>query len=145
VTLTNSAPSAGLPRYVVGSPFGGDDAPPVGTNRTYLSIYSPWTADEVLLDGRPATFERQREGDRYAYSLFVDVPPNGGTRTVRLSLGGRLTGPEDYRLVVGTQPLVRPDRLGLTLDVAGADGRTTTVRAPLVDEVTSFRVRAEQG
>jgi uncharacterized protein DUF4012 len=145
VTLTNSAPSAGLPDYVIGSPFGGGNAPPAGTNRTYLSIYSPWTADEVLLDGRPATFERQREGDRYAYSLFVDVPPDGATRTVRLALRGRLAAGRDYRLVVGTQPLVTPDRLGLTVDRAGDGERPATLSERLVDEVTHYRVRADQG
>jgi uncharacterized protein DUF4012 len=141
VTLTNSAPSAGLPRYVIGSPRASDRTPPPGTNRTYLSIYSPWTADEVMLDGRPATFERQREGGRYAYSLFVDLPPEGGVRTVRLSLRGRLARPDAYRLVVGTQPLVIHDRLALTVDVAG-DDRVTAVRDALVDEVTSYEITA---
>jgi Protein of unknown function (DUF4012) len=155
VVLTNGAPAAGLPRTVIGSPIRGDDAPPPGTNRTYLSIYSPWSIDGARLDGEPVTVERQREGDHYAYSLFVDVPPDGGARTVELSLQGRLTGTDDYRLTAGTQPLVTPDELALTVDAAGGgavtasgpmrvEGRTASVREPLVDEVTSYRIEAER-
>ncbi len=154
VTLTNDAPSAGLPDYVIGNSIEGPRAPPRGTNRTYLSIYSPWDVADSRLDGKPVTVERQREGDRYAYSLLVDVPPDGGARTVELTLRGRLSTSDGYRLVLGTQPLVVRDQFSLTVDVATdravvasapleVEGRTATVSEPLVAETTTYRIEAE--
>lgn len=149
VTLTNDAPSTGLPRYVIGSAL--RDPPPPGTNHTYLSIYTPWEATEATLDGEPVAVEAQVERGYRTYSLFLDVPPNGGTRTVTLRLAGQLSTADRYRLEVGTQPLVTPDRLDLALDVGGprqvtvggeatlAD-RTVTASVPLAEEGTSYDV-----
>jgi Protein of unknown function (DUF4012) len=160
VTLTNEAPASGLPGTVIGTPLRGDEAPPPGTNRSYLSVYSPWGVDAARLDGQPVNVERQREGDRYAYSLFLDVPPEGGTRTLELHMLGRLATTDEYRLVVGTQPLVTPDQFTLTVDSgeaelaawaggsesgAGAvqvDGHTARASGPLVDEATAYRIQA---
>jgi hypothetical protein len=153
VTLTNGAPSSGLPDYVIGSPLRGEDAPGPGTNRTYLSIYSPWELDEARIDGAPAEVERQQERGRYAYSAFLDVAPGGGTRTVELRLRGQLSANDLYRLAVGTQPLPTPDQLALTVDVDGGrdvtaapplalDGRVASVTAALDGETTTYRIAA---
>jgi hypothetical protein len=154
VTLTNDAPRSGLPRYVIGSALPPEARPPTGTNRTYLSIYSPWELDSVTLDGTPVEIERQREGARYAYSLFVDIPPEGAARTLTFELAGRLDGTDDYTLDVTTQPLVEPDQLRLTVEVAGdgaitadeplvVDGRKVGVAEPLVDELTGYRISTD--
>jgi hypothetical protein len=162
VALTNEAPGSGLPDTVIGSPLRGDEAPPPGTNRTYLSVYSPWDLDAARLDGQSVTVERQREGDRLAYSLFLDVPPAGGTRTLELDLRGRVATTGEYRLVVGTQPLVTPDQFTLTVGSGQAepaarrsgsgsrsgsgagdvwvDGHTVRASGPLLDELTSYRI-----
>jgi hypothetical protein len=164
VALTNEAPGSGLPDTVIGSPLGGDEAPPPGTNRTYLSVYSPWDLDAARLDGQSVTVERQREGDRLAYSLFLDVPPAGGTRTLELDLRGRVATTGEYRLVVGTQPLVTPDQFTLTVGSGQAepaarrsgsgsrsgsgagdvrvDGHTVRASGPLLDELTSYRIES---
>ena len=137
VTLTNSAPAEGLPPIVIGSPLSGPGSPPSGTNRTYLSVYTPWILDGAVVDGAPAEIERQVERDRYAYSLFLDVPP-GGTRTVTLELRG-LLGARRYGLDVATQPLVRPDRLDLAVEVGDAGSRTLATDQPLTEERTRYR------
>ena len=150
ITLTNSAPATGLPPYVIGSPLPVDRRPPSGTNRTYLSVYSPWMLDGAVLDGRPAFVERQRERDRYAYSLFIDIPPQGA-RTLTLDLSGRLETGDPYTLDVSTQPLVTPDELAVTVDVEGdqritaeapltVDGRTVSATETLTREATRYRI-----
>jgi hypothetical protein len=152
VTLTNTAPDEGLPDYVIGSPLAGDAAPPRGTNRTYLSVYSPWALEGALLDGAPAALERQEERGRFAYSLFLDVPP-GGSRTLTLDLRGRLAG-DRYRLDVASQPLVEADNLTVGVDVGGGgaveasedltvDGRRATFTGQLLAEVATFRITVE--
>lgn len=138
VTLTNDAPSAGLPRYIIGSPL--RDPPPPGTNRTYVSIYTPWDAAGASLDGEPVAVEAQAERGYRTYSLFVDVPPDGGTRTVTLRLTGQLSTVDRYRLEVGTQPLVTPDQFDLALDVGGSRDITVGGEATLVDGVVTASV-----
>jgi hypothetical protein len=85
VTLTNSAPSAGLPNYVIGNPFG----LPLGTNRYYLSFYSAVLPTAISRDGvtigvGPATeagwvvsrrFDHLLAGERTVYRLEFDMPP----------------------------------------------------------------------
>ena len=157
VTLTNTAPSSGLPSYVIGSAVSGPDPPPPGTNRTYLSIYTPWDLGSATLDGVPADVEAQRERGRWAYSVFVDVPPEGGSRTVELQLSGRVEDGAGYRLSVGTQPLVTPDELDLSVGVAGPagdeitassglqiDGATASTDAVLTTERTAYRVEVDR-
>ena len=154
VTLTNSAPSEGLPDYIIGSSITRESRPPPGTNRTYLSVYTPWELEEALLDGTPVEIERQVEQGRYAYSLFVDIPPEEATRTITLELAGLLHHEGEYVLDVSKQPLVEPDQLRLTVDVAGdgaltadeplvLDGRRVGVAEPLVDEVSSYRIATD--
>src|SRR5690606_23464155 len=151
VTLTNDAPAAGLPDYVIGSALPPGERPPTGTNRTYLSIYSPWELEGARLDGEPVELERQREAGRYTYSLFVDVPPEGGTRTVELDLVGALPVGAGYELDVVAQPLVRPDRWSLVVEVAGdgeitagdalaVEGRTVRSSGELTDRLTGYRI-----
>ena len=154
VTLTNSAPGAGLPPYVIGSPLPEERRPPPGTNRTYLSVYSPWALDGARLDGEEVGVERQLERGRYAYSLFLDIPPDGGMRTLTLELRGRAGTGDSYALDMTTQPLVQPDDLTLAVEVAGdgairaerplvVDGRRVTVTEPLSARSASYRIEVD--
>ena len=140
ITLTNAAPSSGLPDSVIGTSLGAPVAPPTGTDRTYLSVYSPWELDAATLDGAPVEIERQPERGRYAYSLFLDVPPEGGVRTLVLDLDGRVDAGARYQLDVATQPLATPDEVEVSVTVEGADSGDVTASAPLEVEGATAHV-----
>jgi hypothetical protein len=131
VTVRNGAPSSGLPAYVIGSPLAPESRPASGTNRTYLSIYSPLALDGATVEGAPVMLEPQRELGRNVYSLFLDVPPEGGTRTLELRLVGRVAPGDRYQLTVGNQPLVVPDDVTVTVDAVGARPGDVAAEAPL--------------
>jgi hypothetical protein len=149
VTVHNKAPAGGLPDYVIGSAIPRAELPP-GTNRTHLSVYTPWALEGATLDGAPVGLESGRERGRSAYSLFLDVPP-GGRRTLTLELRGYLPPGAGYRLDVAAQPLVTPDRLDLAVDVAGddslvpsaplrVDGERAVGTTTLTSETSTYRV-----
>jgi len=123
VTLTNRAPASGLPDVVLSSGerilSNGLAGPPLGTNRMYLSFYSPLLLDRATLDGLPINLESGRELGLDVYSAFLDIPP-GGTITLVLDLEGQVETSEEYTLGVGMQPLVNPDVV--TANVTLADG-----------------------
>jgi hypothetical protein len=134
VTLVNHAPDAGLPDYIIGNALLDEGLDlPRGTNRTHLSIYSPLALDGADLDSGPVAVTTEVERGRYAYSLFLDVPPNGGTRTVTLTLRGSVPIDGDtYRLDVAGQPLRNPDQL--TLRIESAPGEPVVADEPLQAE-----------
>ncbi|HZQ26869.1 MAG TPA: DUF4012 domain-containing protein, partial [Acidimicrobiales bacterium] len=68
VRLTNQAPATGLPPYIIGSVV----TPPLpnGTNKLYLSVYSPWLLAGASIDGQPALLESELELGRHVYSTF---------------------------------------------------------------------------
>ena len=110
VALENTAPAAGLPDVLLGSAY---DELPRGTNRLYLSIYTPWQLTGARVDGGATAFESERELDRNVYSAFVDIPA-GSTAVVELDLSGELREP--YRLTVLRQPSAAPDRMSVTIN-----------------------------
>lgn len=123
ITLTNTAPGAGLPDYVIGNVLGarlGEEELPNGWNHSFLTLYTPWDPTEATLDGEPLHLERIDELGRRALSTFVSIPP-GGSRTLVVRLEGVLAGP-DYRLDLGAQPLVVPEQARVQIDVAGGGG-----------------------
>ncbi|MEZ5145412.1 MAG: hypothetical protein R2726_23305, partial [Acidimicrobiales bacterium] len=111
VTLTNEAPSSGLPEAFLGS---NDRGLPPGTNRMYFSVYSPLGLRKASIDGQEHGFEFQKELGWSVYSQFLTIPP-GGTVTVELDLFGTLS-PTTYRLQVEAQPMVNPDQLLVELE-----------------------------
>ena len=126
VALHNTAPTGGLPDYVIGNIYGA----PRGTNLTYLGLFTAGTLTGATRDGSPMAVESQREFGGNVYSARVDIPP-GGTVTVTFRLSVRIgdarQAGEDYRLAVGHQPLVHDDRL--VVRVHSADGRPMTAEA----------------
>ncbi len=116
IALENTAPGAGLTGYLLGSSY--DDLP-AGTNRLYLSVYSPWELAGASVNGGEATFESEDELGRNVYSTFVDVPP-GATTVIELKLAGVHTGPYSA-LTVYRQPMAAPDAVAVTVD--GVDQR----------------------
>ncbi|HEX6423409.1 MAG TPA: DUF4012 domain-containing protein [Acidimicrobiales bacterium] len=156
VTLVNDAPRSGLPDYVIGNALDDGGAHlPAGTNRTHLSIYTPFALDGAEVDGRSVEIAPEVERDRYAYSLFLDVAPEGGTRTVTLRLRGAIPAGGGYRLDVAAQPLVTPDRLDLTVrsvaggvvrstEPMGVEGATATTTVRLTEHETTFEVMTDE-
>jgi hypothetical protein len=99
---------------VGGNPF---DLPP-GTNRMYLSVYSPLELTAAELDREPTGMEPDEELGWNVYSRFVVIPP-GGEVELRLDLAGELDPDVDYTLLLRSQPLANPDRV--VVDVRNTD------------------------
>lgn len=113
VTLENNAPTEGWPDYVIGNAVG----LPTGTNRSFVSIYSPFEMTASRVNGQPAPLQAEVELGRNVYSTFVDIPP-GGTVDVEVDLTGQLEG-RRYELVLPSQPAVQPDEITVDLEVVG--------------------------
>ncbi len=114
VRLTNSAPTD-LPDDAGGNPF---DLP-AGTNRMYLSVYSPWELTSAALDGEPTGLEPSQELGWNVYSRFVEIPP-GEEIVLQLGLAGELPAGVPYELALRSQPLAFPDVI--RVDVRSTDG-----------------------
>lgn len=102
VTLTNTAPTGGLPRYIIGNSF---DLP-LGTNRMFLTFFGPPGLTGATRDGEVLGLEPGREAGWEASSAFLDIDP-GATTVIELTY--RLAEPLESLddVVTWTQPLVR--------------------------------------
>ncbi len=141
VTLTNSAPTSGLPDGVIGN-YVGDD---IGSNRSLITLYTAAQVTEVTVDGAPVATEIGREAGWNLTTLSVVIPAGDSIEivaTIAGSLddndgvsrsatsgaatsgagGARLSG-----LVVRTQPLV--DTPSYRITATDAD------RRPLVEHL----------
>jgi hypothetical protein len=121
VTLANGAPSTGLPDYVIGS-FA-RPAPPRGTNRSTVFVYTSVPAESITVDGRTQHVESTLVAGRWLHELVVDLPPRGQA-TVELELAGDL--PEErYRLDLVPSGGVRATTIDVAIRVEGRDLRRT--------------------
>jgi len=103
ITLTNTAPSSGLPGYVIGNGF----QLPLGTNRMWLSAYTALPMMAVQIDGQPAGMETGQVFGWNVSSRYIDVPP-GATVTVTMTVEGVLDRPGVGSPVTRVQPLSTP-------------------------------------
>ncbi len=117
VTLRNDAPSSGLPPIVLASPA--DPGLPAGTNRTWLSVYSPLALQKATVDGQPLSMSSGNELGVKVFSGYIDVPA-GGTVSVKLSLSGLLAPATTYSLSLHKQPMVNSEKT--TVEVAPVPG-----------------------
>ncbi len=109
VALTNTAPSSGLPPYIIGNFFVAH--PILGENLSWVNIYTPWALQSATLDGRPLAMTSQYELGRQVYSATVAIP-SGRTDTLVLHLAG--TWPKalaHYELGWYHQPMMFPDKV----------------------------------
>lgn len=115
VTLRNAATAEGLPPLVNGSAV----ALPPGTNRTQLSLLSPFEARGAMVDGQGVGYSSRTDltGLR-RYSVVVDLPP-GSERTVVLDLLGEVEPGPTYSLRWFNQPLVNDDTPRLLIETSG--------------------------
>lgn len=151
VTLTNDAP-AGLGDYVAGNRrlrAGDPDAPPAGSNLTYLSVFTSLEVVSVLVDGTPAVAESHSEFGWRTWSLPV-VVPRGGSVEIRFALEGTSLTAREYSLDVVPQPapVVTPVEIAVRpapgWRVVPADGLTHDERGRAVASVDRrARLRAK--
>lgn len=116
ITLRNDAPTSGLPPSVIGS---NDQGLPSGTNRLYLSFYTPLGLRSAKLGADATPLEYQRELGMAVYSRYLTIP-SGSSVTLELTLHGTLAPTDTYQLRVGHQPLVNPDAVRVHLGLTGA-------------------------
>lgn len=114
ITMRNSAPSSGLPDYVIGNLV---DLP-AGTARTRVTLLTPLDFDAALLDGKPVGLNIGTERGWSAFTRVVDLSA-GATATLVVHLQG-VVEPGPYRLVVRPQPLAHPIRWHIAAEVQGA-------------------------
>jgi hypothetical protein len=129
VWLKNTAPTSGLPDYVIGN----DDitagiltGQPRGSNNVLMSIYSGLGHPTATIDGKAANLEVERELGHNVYTVSVLVP-SGATGVVTLHVSGTIARSSVYRLVVPVQPLVHDD--GVVV-VVRSDTPKATVAGP---------------
>jgi hypothetical protein len=141
VTLHNDAPPAGLSFSLIGNEL--IPALPNGTNKLYLSFYTPWDLVGAKVDGTPVALEEATELGRQVYSTAVVIPPKS-TATVELTLAGRLPDADDYHLDVYRQPVVAPDEVSATLVVPSgwrtAAGGTEQTESRRIESDTTLDV-----
>jgi len=115
VTLTNVAPSSGLPPYVTqrNDLLAGQPRPPAGSTREILDVYGPVgsTAVAVSLDGAAAAFSIGVDRRHPTWRVDVELAP-GQTRTVEVQFLQQLE-PSSGNLtpVILAQPMVIPQSL----------------------------------
>ncbi len=113
VTLINDAPASGLPFHVIGNSV--DE--PLGSNRSYLTLYRGGGVTSMTVDGRavaPATGTEL--GWNYA-EYRLTLPP-GSTTVVRYEVTDRVDPSMPYRLRVRSQPLANPEHLTVAVHLA---------------------------
>lgn len=105
VTLTNGAPSGGLPNYVIGNSVGLDP----GSSRLFVSFYGPPTLTSVVLDGVEIEVEPAIEAGWFVYGDFVDIGPGASVKyALVFDLEPVIPGAADGGgPIQWTQPLVR--------------------------------------
>lgn len=115
VELENNAPSSGEPPYLIGNLVGA--AP--GTNRMWLSVYSPLDLTSAEVGGQAVALSPDQELGRNVWSAFVEVPP-GTSTTVTVGLAGRIDlSSGRYRFDLLPQAMTRPDQVEVEVAVRG--------------------------
>ncbi|HEU0171767.1 MAG TPA: DUF4012 domain-containing protein [Acidimicrobiales bacterium] len=130
LTLENQAPAEGFPDYVLGNAVG----LPRGTNRSFVSIYSPFALEAARIGGQPAALQAEVELGRNVYSTFVDIPP-GASVDIEVDLSGVIGG-RRYVLDIPVQPFAKPDEATVTVEVV--DGIAASREADVEGNVATW-------
>lgn len=97
IDFTNTAPTGGLPRYVIGTNV--DAAPAVGTNRMIVTIYTTGGISEPTVNGEPISAANQTEAGVSMHTFSLEIA-SGETATLSFVTN-------DGTPYVVDQPLVR--------------------------------------
>ena len=114
LTLTNTAPAAGLPAYVTKRADLPPRTPyPAGQNRLWVSVYLGRGAQlaTATVNGKPVRMSSGREQGLNVFSTVVTLDPGA---SLTLQLGVFQPTPGGATLTYRSQPLVVPDRVVLT-------------------------------
>lgn len=141
VTITNTAPDRGVSSYIIGE-TPGPTAP--GENQlrvTVLSPHNPVGAFDAA--GEPLPVNLGTERGLRAATVSLEIPA-GQSATVSFTFAGTLPPTRgDYRLQIGRQPAVVPDRIEIFLQGAQGWALEDPVGArTLIDDGTERRLRA---
>lgn len=130
VALRNAVPSTELPDVVVGNSRGA----PVGTNVTWLTIFTPHIITGATVDGRPLSLGPSRERDLNGWNTpLLSIPP-GGEVVLEVQLAGGVDLRGGYVVDVLPQPVANPDQIEVTTRFAGDDGAPRTwIDGPVVE------------
>lgn len=125
VTLRNDAPAGGLPDVFIGNnnriegalPF---PALPPGTNRMFLSLYTPLFVDSLQRGQTELPVEPGQELGVNVWSRYVAVPAQS-TVTLTFRLSGVIDPGDAYRLAYAGQPTANTDDVTVTVHREGRD------------------------
>jgi hypothetical protein len=90
---------------------------PAGTDRTWLSLYSPLKLSTADVDGTPVALSSGHELGWAVYSTYLHIAP-GATVTLTVRLGGSLDLTHGYGFVVRPQPLSAADKLQVSIKLS---------------------------
>jgi hypothetical protein len=128
-TVTNTAPSSGLPDVVLGNQFG----LPWGTNRSLVFWYSSAPVREMFIDGESVAVAQQREAEAFVETLQLDLGP-GESKVLRFEFTGvTAAGTAVTEVTTWPQPLVLRERWGTAQsgtscdETASVDSRSRTL------------------
>lgn len=125
VTITNNAPAQGESELLIGGSF--DEPTPLGRSRLFVELWSALDLEAATLDGQRITFQQAREHDRNLYWGLHTLLP-GQTITFELHLRGLLDPGAPYRLDLGMQPVVNPDRVRVSVTPTRGSGEERSWR-----------------
>jgi hypothetical protein len=110
ITLTNAAPTSGLPAYVAprSDPQPAGSHPPAGSNLELVTVYAPVGAlqGKFALDGKLAFFQFGTERKHPYFSFYVDLNP-GQTRELTLTWDEPTKSGANTGTVIN-QPMLNP-------------------------------------
>ena len=133
-------PEQRLPDGVIGS---NGQGLPLGTNRTYLSFYTPLGLQSWSENGTDLTSQTQSqlEFGYHVYSRYIQIL-SGQTVTLTLDLDGTLAASMQYRLGVAVQPMINADQIHVTVTPTSGwsvSSATTLFRVPNGSEASFWQ------
>lgn len=131
--VTNSAPSSGLPSYIIGNMV---DLP-LGYNRTLLSIHTSWfLSPDQTPDGNG--WGARNEQGLNVYSSYLDLAP-GETQIVELVFKGKLGTEGEYKVATKVPAAARRWTSRFAVETSDGLGQVSEITEPgikVIDFVT---------
>lgn len=117
IELRNDAPPSGEPDYLIANLVD----QPTGTNRSWVSVYSPFDLDGIVVDGEMVEPQAETELGRNVWSFVVDIPSRS-SRTITVEMVGVVDLSDGrYRFDLLPQTMVHPDSVDVAVRFDGAE------------------------